>query len=274
LPDCAESILKRHMLRYLRLFALFAHNSFLIALEYRVNFLTSLLQSTLWLLWGVLGTLVFFQFSGTLGGWTLPQALLVVGLFRIFEGLIDGIMRPNITRIVEHIQKGTLDFVLVKPVDSQFMASLRQINLLTIPDLLVGFGLIGYGLWLGQIWPTPAQLLAFLFLLACGMVTAYSIWMLVVTTAFWLVQVENVTELLTAIYETGRFPVSAYSPAIRLVLTFVIPIAFLTTFPAAALIGLLEPLYLALAPLIAGVTLLAARMFWRVGLRAYTSASS
>ncbi len=262
------------MLRYLRLFALFAYNSFLIALEYRVNFLTSLLQSALWLLWGVLGTLVFFQFSGTLGGWTLPQALLVVGLFRIFEGLIDGVMRPNITRIVEHIQKGTLDFVLVKPVDSQFMASLRQINLLMITDLLVGFGLIGYGLWMGQIWPTPWQVLAFLFLLLCGMVTAYAIWMLVVTTAFWLVQVENVTELLTAIYETGRFPVSAYSPAIRMVLTFVIPIAFLTTFPAAALIGLLDPVYLALAPLIAGVALLAARGFWRIGLRAYTSASS
>ncbi|MGQ9482791.1 ABC transporter permease [Chloroflexus sp.] len=262
------------MLRYLRLFVLFVHNNLQIALEYRVNFLTSLFQSVLWLLWGVLGTLVFFQFTGTLGGWTLPQALLVVGMFRIFEGLIDGIMRPNITRIVEHIQKGTLDFVLVKPVDSQFMASLRQINLMVLPDFLVGFGLIIYGLWLGQIWPTPFQLLAFLFLLACGMVIAYAIWMLLVTTAFWLVQVENVTELLTAIYETGRFPVTAYSQWLRLVLTFVIPIAFLTTFPAAALIGLLAPFYLLLAPIIAGILLLASRAFWRVGLRSYTSASS
>ncbi len=262
------------MLRYLRLFSLFAHNSLQIALEYRVNFLTSLMQSSLWLLWGVIGVLVFFQFSGTLGGWTLPQALLVVGLFRIFEGVIDGIMRPNITRIVEHIQKGTLDFVLVKPVDSQFMASLRQINLLVLPDILVGFGLIGYGLWLGEIWPSPLQIAAFLFMLACGIVIAYAIWMLLVTTAFWLVQVENVTELLTAIYETGRFPVTAYSPAIRLVLTFVIPIAFLTTFPAAALIGLLDPLYLGLAPLLAGLLWWAARAFWRVGLRSYTSASS
>ncbi len=262
------------MFRYLRLFSLFAHNSLQIALEYRVNFLTSLMQSSLWLLWGVIGVLVFFQFSGTLGGWTLPQALLVVGLFRIFEGVIDGIMRPNITRIVEHIQKGTLDFVLVKPVDSQFMASLRQINLLVLPDILVGFGLIGYGLWLGEIWPSLLQIAAFLFMLACGIVIAYAIWMLLVTTAFWLVQVENVTELLTAIYETGRFPVTAYSPAIRLVLTFVIPIAFLTTFPAAALIGLLDPLYLGLAPLLAGLLWWAARAFWRVGLRSYTSASS
>jgi len=58
------------------------------------------------------------------------------------------------------------------------------------------------------------------------------------------------------------------------VLTFIIPIAFLTTFPAAALIGLLDPLYLLLAPMMAGLLLLAARAFWRVGLRSYTSASS
>jgi len=151
------------MLRYLRLLALFVHNSLQIALEYRVNFVTALVQSIVWLLWGVLGILVFFQFTGTLGGWTFPQALLVVGLFRIFEGLLDGIMRPNITRIVEHIQKGTLDFVLVKPVDSQFMASLRQINLFVFPDILVGFGLIGYGIWMGQFWPTPLQMISFLF---------------------------------------------------------------------------------------------------------------
>ena len=77
--------------------------------------------------------MVFFRFTETLGGWSFPQALLVVGMFRIFEGVIDGVMRPNITRIVEYIQKGTLDFILLKPVDSQFMASLRQVNLVTVP---------------------------------------------------------------------------------------------------------------------------------------------
>lgn len=262
------------MRRYLTLFGLFARNSLQMAMEYRANFVVALFQSCFWLIWGVLGTLVFFRFTGTLGGWTLPQVLLVVGLFRIFEGVIDGVMRPNITRIVEYIQKGTLDFVLLKPVDSQFMASLRQINLLTIPDFLVGAALIGYGLWAEQHLPTPFELLAFVVLLACGTLLAYSLWMLLTTTAFWLVRVENIAELLTAVYETGRFPVSAFSTAIRITLTFVVPIAFLTTFPAAALLGTLDPLYLALAPVMAGLMLLASRAFWRLALRSYTSASS
>jgi ABC-2 type transport system permease protein len=103
---------------------------------------------------------------------------------------------------------------------------------------------------------------------------AYGLWMILVTTAFWLVRVENIAELLTAIYETGRFPVTAFGTGIRIALTFIVPIAFLTTFPAAALLGILDPIYLALAPLIAALLMLASRAFWRFALRSYTSASS
>jgi ABC-2 type transport system permease protein len=262
------------MRRYLTLFNLFVRNSLQVALEYRVDFFVSLLQSAFWLLWGIVGTLIFFRFTGTLGGWTLPQVFVVVGMFRIFEGVIDGIMRPNITRIVEYIQKGTLDFILLKPVDSQFMASLRQINLMTMPDFLVGAVLIAYGVAAQGHTPSPADIGAFAFLLICGAVIAYGLWMLLVTTAFWLVRVENIAELLTAIYDTGRFPVTAFTTVIRITLTFVVPIAFLTTFPSAALLGILEPAYLLLAPLIAAVLLFSSRAFWRHALRSYTSASS
>jgi ABC-2 type transport system permease protein len=262
------------MRRYTALFSLFARNSLQIALEYRADFVVALFQSSFWLVWGIVGTLVFFRFTETLGGWTLAQALLVVGMFRIFEGVIDGVMRPNITRIVEYIQKGTLDFVLLKPVDSQFMASLRQLNLLTLPDFLVGLALIIYGLWLQGHVPGPGDLLAFALLMVCAVLIAYSLWMLLTTTAFWLVRIENVAELLTAFYETGRYPVSAFGPALRIALTFLVPIAFLTTFPAAALLGILEPIYLLLAPAMAGLLLIATRSFWRFALRSYTSASS
>jgi ABC-2 type transport system permease protein len=262
------------MRRYLSLFSLFARNSLQVALEYRANFVVAFFQSSFWLIWGIIGTLVFFRFTGTLGGWTLAQVLLVVGMFRIFEGVIDGVMRPNITRIVEHIQKGTLDFVLLKPVDSQFMASLRQLNLMVLPDFIVGFGLIGYGLWMQRLVPGPREVLGFLLLVGCGALIAYSLWMLLATTAFWLVRIENVTEVLTALYETGRYPVSAFSTGLRIALTFLVPIAFMTTFPAAALLGTLEGVYFAIAPLMAAGLFLAARAFWRYALRSYTSASS
>jgi ABC-2 type transport system permease protein len=68
--------------------------------------------------------------------------------------------------------------------------------------------------------------------------------------------------------------VSAFGGGLRILLTFIVPIAFMTTFPAAALIGKLEPIYLAIAPLMAAALLFASRSFWRFALRSYTSASS
>ncbi|MBC8076375.1 MAG: ABC-2 family transporter protein [Chloroflexales bacterium] len=262
------------MKRYLSLFGLFVRASLQTALEYRANFVVSAFQSSFWAVWGVVGTLIFFRFTGSLGGWGFEQVLLVVGMYRLFEGIIDGLLRPNITRIVEHIQRGSLDFILLKPIDSQFMASLREINLRTLPDIAVGLGLIVYGLAaLGRV-PGPLAIGAFVLLVACAVVMVYGLWMLLITSAFWFVRVENVVELFSAVYETGRFPVTTFSAPVRAALTFIVPIAFLTTFPAAALLGLLDPLYLALAPILATVLLLASRAFWRVALRSYTSASS
>src|SRR5262249_41877117 len=158
---------------YLWLLSLFVRNSLQAALEYRANFVVSAFQSTFWLCIGILSTLVFFRFSGTIGGWGFEQVLLVIGLFRIFEGVVDGVLRPYITLIVEHIQRGTLDFILLKPVDSQFMASLREFNLMTLPDFAVGLALMVYGLAaLGRV-PTPLELATFGLLLLCAVVMVY-----------------------------------------------------------------------------------------------------
>jgi ABC-2 type transport system permease protein len=154
------------------------------------------------------------------------------------------------------------------------MASLREIKLITLPDFLVGAGLMIYGLWMQRHVPSVAQTLTFALMMVCGVLIAYGLWMILVTMAFWLVRVENIAELLTAIYETGRFPVTAFGTGIRMALTFVVPIAFLTTFPAAALLGILDPIYLAVAPVMALALIVASRVFWRFALRSYTSASS
>ena len=112
-----------------------------------------------------------------------------------------------------------------------------------------------------------------MFILSAAVIV-YSIWVMMVTTAFWFVRVDNITELFTAIYETGRFPVNAYPGWMRGVLTFVIPIAFITTFPAAALLGQARTYLLLASFLIAALLLIGSVLFWRLALQHYSSASS
>ena len=96
----------------------------------------------------------------------------------------------------------------------------------------------------------------------------------VLSGAFWFVRIDNITELFTAVYETGRFPISAYPGWMRGILTFVIPIAFITTFPAAAVLGRVNSYLLPVSLLIAGLLFCCSVLFWRFAVRCYSSASS
>jgi ABC-2 type transport system permease protein len=261
-------------MRYLRLLALFLKNSLLVEMEYRANFVLNTLLSVLWMGVRLVSVLAFFEHRDTIAGWTLPEMLIVIGLFNIFNGVIDTVLRPNVDQIVEHIRKGTMDFILTKPVNSQFLASLRHFVVWNLADVFLGLGVIVYALGRLDVTPTPAHIAIFVVLLLAGLVIVYAFWMLLITTAFWFVRVPNIAELFTTFFTAGRFPVTVYPSWIRVLLTFVVPIAFLTTFPAASLLGRLSATYALLSLGLAAGLLAASAGFWNYAVRHYASASS
>jgi ABC-2 type transport system permease protein len=262
------------MRRHLRILAIYYRAALLTQMEYRANFTTSFVLSLMWPLWVISLLSVFFYHSADLGGWSFNEALLVVGLYDIFTGLQETLLAPNIVQVTEHIQKGTLDFVLLKPANGQMLATITACNLLRISDVLLGFGLIGIGLYRMGHFPTLLQLTTFAVMIPAGIVIVYSIWLMLTTLAFWFVRVENFGEIFYAFYETGRFPVSVYKRWLRLVLTYVVPIAFLTTFPASTLLGKLSPLFVIGSLLIALILFYVSSRFWNYAIRFYSSASS
>jgi len=260
--------------RYLRLLSIYYRSGLLAEMEYRANFLTNLCMSVVWALWILGSVTIFYYHRTTLGGWTYDQALLVVGLWEIFSGVQGAILTPNVTRMVEHIQEGTFDFVLLKPANSQFLATVTASSILKFVDVGVGFLLIAIGLARLNYWPSPYDILTFVVLIAAGMVMIYSLWLLLITLAFWFVRVDNFTEIFNTFYEAGRFPISVYRGTLRFILTFVVPIAFLTTFPAATLLGTLSRTYVFGAVGMAIVLFYVSARFWRYAIRFYSSASS
>jgi ABC-2 type transport system permease protein len=70
--------------------------------------------------------------------------MVVVGVYALFNGFIEAVLQPNMSRIIEQIRLGTFDFVLIKPINSQFMASLRNLSIWKLADILVGAGICVY----------------------------------------------------------------------------------------------------------------------------------
>ena len=261
-------------MRYIRLLGIFYKNSLYTEMEYRANFIVNTIMSLVWFSFAILGLKVFFFHRNQIGQWGYYEALVVVGIYSFFNGFIEAVLQPNMSRIIEQIRLGTFDFVLIKPVNSQFMASLRNLSIWKLADILIGAGICVYALGKLKATPTLPDIALALFFIFNGTVIVYSIWVLMVTTAFWFVRIDNITELFSAIYETGRFPVSVYPGWLRGVLTFVIPIAFITTFPAAAVLGQAKTHLLLVAIIMAALLFTGSVLFWRLALRHYSSASS
>jgi ABC-2 type transport system permease protein len=169
---------------------------------------------------------------------------------------------------------GTLDYILTKPVNSQFFVSLRYIGVLNWSEPLMGLGLVFYALaQLGRV-PQLGQITLFALLFVAGVVMLYSISLILQTPTIWLISIEQVDLLVQGVLETGRFPVSFFRGWVGALLTVIVPIAFMTTFPAQALLGRLDASLVIVAVLFAGVLFGVATWFWRFALRHYSGASS
>ncbi|NPA91852.1 MAG: hypothetical protein GXO55_10495 [Chloroflexi bacterium] len=260
--------------RYGRLWWLFLLNSLAVELEYRAAMISESVLALSRLGWQLAGIWVFFVHRERIGTWTLWEAAVVLGLFIFFDGLIEAFFRPNMEAIIEHIRTGTLDFVLLKPVDAQFLATVRWVRFRHFGDMLAGMGLIAYALLRLRRTPPLWGLVSLWALMLAAAVILYSILLVLVTLAFWFVDVTNIIELVWSVYEAGRVPVDAFPDVVRVVLTFIIPIAFITTVPAEALLGRVTPTFASLSLFMATISLAISTGFWRYALRHYTSASS
>lgn len=261
-------------MRYLRLLSIFYRYSILKELEYRVNFLANVFMSVFWLVWAVAGVSVFFLHRTKMGDWTYPEVLMVVGLFTFFTGLMEAFLRPNVGAVIEQIRDGTFDFILTKPVNAQFIASLRDIIVWRLSDVFIGLGLIAYALSVLNVTPTLENIAVFGTMLSSAIVIVYSLWLVMSSFAFWFVKIDNITELFYAFYETGRYPVTIYRGLVRALLTFVVPIAFVTTFPASALLGRLDQATAWSGIFFAVILFFLSNRFWNFAIKHYSSASS
>ncbi|MAE62291.1 MAG: ABC transporter permease [Planctomycetaceae bacterium] len=269
------------MIKHLRILGLFWSTSLAAEMEYRTNLALAIITALGNLVGAVFAMKLFFIHQKTLGGYSEPEAMVVLGYFVLLSGFANTVMVQNLSRIVTHVREGTLDFVLLKPIDSQFWLSTRNCSPWGIPNIVLGLGLIAYAGW--QLKFDAIAYLTGVIALAAGLLMLYSLWFSLGALSIWFVKVQNITHVLYQLLEGGRFPFTAHPTFNRFFFTFVIPAAFLTTFPAQVMIGRNDfqqylgasniGLYLIVVAMAVAMFIFA-RYFWRFTLRHYTSASS
>lgn len=259
--------------RSLTILAALIRVALMTAAAYRASFLVDLLVGAVSSVALVLPLVFVYDHATTVAGWSFHEALLVTAFFLVLQGLVGTFVEPNLSAVVEGIRKGSLDYLVLKPVDAQLVASFQRIAPAKAWDLLAG-AVVAAWAFTALPLPTPGEALLALGLLACGVAAIYGLWVLVICTSFWFVRVDNLRFLLNAVMDTGRWPVDIYRGWLRMVLTVVVPVAVVTSFPAMALLGRPQAGLLLHAGAVAAGLLVLSRAAWKLALRHYTSASS
>lgn len=258
--------------RYARLLRAQLRASLLLGLQYRMDFVLDAVVSTFWTGAAILPLFIVFRSRSLVAGWSFGEALMVTGWFTFLEGVLEGAINPSLAIVVDHIRKGTLDFVLLKPADAQFLVSTARLQPWRATNVLAAGFIFAWGFRVLERAPTPGAVAVAALSMAAAVAVLYSLKTLAVSAAFYFVRIDNLTHLFDSVFDAARWPANVFRGAVRIVFTFVIPLALMTTYPAEALLGTLptRTLVASLAGAIASLAL--SRAVWNRAISKYTSA--
>jgi ABC-2 type transport system permease protein len=248
-------------------------------LSYRASFVVEMVTNIGGTALDVLTVLVMFRATKVIGGFTLPQAILMVSLSSSAFVLADFTV-GNIDQLKTYVRAGTMDAVLVRPLSAMAQLLLMDLPVRKALRLVLAFVTLAVGLHVNHIsWTLPRVLLlvgAPLF----GAVFFGAIFVLSASLAFWWV---DSGQLGSAFTYGGRdftaYPVSVYGGWFRAVFAYGLGFGFVAYQPALALLGRADPLGLPawagyVSPLVALVAASLAAVVWRAGIRHYRSTGS
>lgn len=258
----------------LKLLSAFLKVNIQMALAYRADTVVNILLNLMWLGWELLTLNIIFSNTETIGGWGFGELIALLGVFRLVNTMMIALIWPNTEKFNQSIRDGSMDYTILQPVNTMFLVTFSRITVWRIWDLLLAIALIVIGINLSGDFVTLLNILTFILLAISGVIVIYSLWIVLIALTFWFTKFDNNVTILQALLDAGRYPSTVYPVWLRIIVTFLIPIAVATTVPLQGLRGDLDASRIAMFIAIGITSFLIASRVWKAGLKRYSGASS
>jgi ABC-2 type transport system permease protein len=261
--------------RYLGIYLELWKNSVVREMGFKINFLLWIVVELLWFALQLGFMAVIYSHTDRIGTWSKWQVVTLVGASHFIQQIFTAIFLNNCTQLSENIRTGRLDFMLLLPINTRFLISLRQVDLGSFVNAGSAMVVMGYALRQLHYLPTVVQVLGFLILCATGILIHYSLMFILASVSFWTVRAQGIVWGYYSLFNIARLPDAALRGAFRGVFTFVIPMLLVANVPVKFLIDRLNSssdLFLLLGMSVVCFAL--SEWVWRFSVRRYTSASS
>ncbi|MFQ6010299.1 MAG: ABC transporter permease, partial [Candidatus Aenigmatarchaeota archaeon] len=261
------------MLHELKMFFMFKKYSLLEWMEYRFDFIIGAIAMALVNVVSILMFYVIFMYIPLLNGWSFHQVLFIVGFMTLSFGIWHLLCESMSPWYVEgYIWRGEMDRVLLLPMSTLGFFFSRSLDLDGLGDLLMGIAILFYAaINIGITWTLPM-----LFLLGILLFSSFLIYLAIniffAAFNFFFTRTRAFADLFFRLHVFVKYPIDIYNPIITFILTFVFPIAFVSYYPSEVFLG--QGIYQHLSyltPLVAAIMFVGAYVFWKFGVRNYTS---
>jgi ABC-2 type transport system permease protein len=261
-------------MRYIRLYRELLIQSVMKLMAYRANFFLVFITNLAYFAVQIIFLQVIFSKVDSLAGWTKYEMIFYIGTFNIIDSL--WVFGPyfNLVNLPELIRNGMLDYYITKPVNSQFIVSLRNVEIGSLTSVLAGTAIIGYALTAGNMSITFGRVILYIIAIFHALLVEYAVYFIMTCLSFWTVKTDFVEKVHGITCYFSNRPIDIYKGVIRFILCYILPYGFVMTIAAKSAVksvGAGEYAgFLLLSWCFFGVSIL----LWRFSLRRYSSASS
>lgn len=262
------------MKRYFKLWFLYFKMSWMLAIEYKTNFVAWILVDFGWAIMDVVSITVIALYAGGLGPWSPAQIIFMTGLYRLMAVFIWGWLFQAFERIPVLISEGGLDMIISKPVDSQFMVSINRFNISMFTSVILSAIYIYIGAIYSHWQPSLTQIVIGLWTFCVSIILAYALYFVSIACSLFAGRVINIHVLFPNMFGISRFPPEIYPLLLRRFLVWVLPFALMLIVPMQSFFGRTNWEFIFALHLMTIIFLVLGRRLWFIGLRYYSSASS
>jgi ABC-2 type transport system permease protein len=255
----------------LRLFFLNCKLRIARSVEFRFDFVLGLFVS---LMSSSIGPLVqFLIFTRTKGypGWNLHQILLFQGVLLLWSGLKDTIFGEMRHQVLNLINKGEFDRLLLKPYPPIGILLTSGFYLYSFGTIIAGIALVAFSIHRMHLIIGFGQLGLFFLFLISGLILYTAISVLYCTVVIMLVFVARLGEILDKILRFSEYPIEIFPRVTRIIFITVLPFAIWVYFPAQALIDRVKITAL-ISVACSFILFWLSLQLWNICLKKYTSA--
>jgi ABC-2 type transport system permease protein len=261
--------------RHLSLYAALWKNSVTREMSFKGNFLLWIIVELLWFGLQLCFVSVIFSQTESVGSWTKWQMVLLVGASNFIQQLYQAFFLTNCTNLSELVRTGKLDFLLLLPVNTRFLVSLRVVDLGAFVNALFAVCVMIFAATRLALQPSVGQFAGFAALCGVGILIHYSLMFILATLAFWTVRAQGIVWGYYNLFNIARMPDEAFRGAFKAAFTFALPVLLVSNVPVRVLANTVNSSWSWLLLLGLGIFWAAvSEWFWRLSVRRYTSASS